>query len=150
MKVVRLLSRVALLSLMAAAFAVLTRLYGDSVRPVLPDQQWRTERAHRPSAPEVSRFPEVIGEGLIVAIYAVLGRIVFRLRLSPASRGAGDLLLLRFQQERRTVNSGTPWKKVRGIRQRVLHSRSIHGLMHFGAHFLAEARPNGPGRRRLR
>ena len=108
MKVVRLLSRVVLLSLMAAAFAVLTRLYGDSVRPVPPHQQWRAERAHRPSGPELSRFPEVIGEGLVVAIYAVLGRIVFRLRLSPASRGAGDLVLLRVQGERSTVESGKP------------------------------------------
>jgi heme A synthase len=96
MKFVRVLSRLALLALAGAGFAVLTGIYGRSVHPPLSDPQWRTERGHRRSTPQVGRFPELIGEGLIVAIYAVIGRIVFRLRLFPASpKGQPTLLGLR-------------------------------------------------------
>jgi len=47
MKFVRVLSRLALLSPGAAAFAVLTGIYGGSVRPPLPNPQWRAGRQHR-------------------------------------------------------------------------------------------------------
>jgi hypothetical protein len=90
MKFIQVLSRLSLLSLAAAAFAGLTEIYGGSVRPPLPHPQWRAGRLHRPSAPEVGKFPELIGEGMVVAIYAVGGRIVFRLRLSPVSRSEGQ------------------------------------------------------------
>jgi hypothetical protein len=75
MKFARLLSRLALLSLAAAVFAVLAGIYGHSVRPPLPDPQWRAERGHRRSAPEVRRLPALVGEGLIVAIYDWTDRI---------------------------------------------------------------------------
>jgi hypothetical protein len=94
MKFIRVLSRLALLLLAAAAFAGLTRIYGGSVWPSSPDPQWRAGRRHRPSAPEVGQFPELIGEGMVVVIYAVAGRIVFRLRLSPASRNEGQPISL--------------------------------------------------------
>ena len=94
MKFVQVLSRLALLSLAAAAFSGLTGIYGGSVRSPLPNPQWRAWRRHRPSAPEVGQFPELIGEGMVVAIYAVAGRIVFRLRLSPASRSEGQPISL--------------------------------------------------------
>lgn len=94
MKLVRIFLRVVLLSSVAAGFAGLTALYGRSVRVSMPDAAWRTERAHRPSAPELDRFPELAGEGVVVAVCAVSGRVVFRLRLSQASRSVGQPISL--------------------------------------------------------
>jgi hypothetical protein len=85
MKAVRVLSRLALLSLAAAAFVGLTDIYGRSVRLPLRDPHDREVRGHRPSAPEASQFPEFLAEVITLAIYAVAGRVVFRLRLSPVS-----------------------------------------------------------------
>ena len=103
MKFVRMLSRLAFLSLAAAAFAGLTGIYGGSVRPSLPNPQVRAVRRHRPAAPEGGQFPEFAGEGLIIAIFAVAGRVVFRLRLSPASRSEGQPILLGLHQEAKTA-----------------------------------------------
>ena len=83
MKFVRLISRFAILLLAAAGFVFLTRLYD---RASSPDPQWWEGRAHRPSAPDASRFLEVVPGFLVVGIFAVGGRLVFRLRLSAASR----------------------------------------------------------------
>ncbi len=105
MKFILVLSRLALLSLAAAGFAGLTGIYGGSVRPPLQDPQWRAGRDHRPSAPEVGQFPELIGEGMVLVIYAVAGRIVLRLRLSPASCIEGQLILLGLHQETKTAKS---------------------------------------------
>jgi hypothetical protein len=93
------LSRLALLSLPAAAFVVLTGIYGDSARPRPPNPNLQEERRHRPSAPDVSLFPELVGEGMVVAIYAVAGRLVLRLRLSPVSRSERQLIVLDLQRE---------------------------------------------------
>jgi len=98
-KSVRVLSRIALLSLVAAAFAVLTAIYGGSARPPLPGPRWQAGRRHRPSAPRLSQFPEFIGEGVVVAVCAVAGRLVLRLRLSPASRSQGQPILLGLLRE---------------------------------------------------
>jgi hypothetical protein len=105
MKIVRVLSRLAVLSLAAAALAGLTGIYGGSVRPPLPDAQWRDGRQHRPSAPEVGKFPELVGEGMVMAVYAVAGRIVLRLRLSPPSRSEGKPILLGLHQRAKTAKS---------------------------------------------
>ncbi len=99
MKFVRVLPRLALLLLVVAAFVGLTRIYGSLVTYPLPDPGWRAWRQHRPSAPQVGRFPELLGEGMVFAIYAVAGRIVLRLRLSPASRSEGHLILLGLHKE---------------------------------------------------
>jgi hypothetical protein len=93
-KLVRVLSRLALLSLAAAAFVGLTGLYGGAVRPPLPNPSVQAEKRHRPSAPQVSLFPEFVGEAWVLAIYAVGGRLVFRLRLSRVSRSEGQPILL--------------------------------------------------------
>jgi hypothetical protein len=93
MKFMRVCSRLAILSLAAAAFAGLTAIYGGSARP-LPNPRLRAWKEHRPSAPDLGRFPELIGEGIVVAIYAVAGRLIFRLRLSPRSRSEGDPISL--------------------------------------------------------
>ena len=98
MKWANLFSRLAFVSLTAAAIVRLTEIYGGSVRPPLPNPRSQALREHRSPAPQVSGFPEFIGEGVIVAIFAVAGRTVFRLRLSPASRSHGRPILLNLQR----------------------------------------------------
>jgi hypothetical protein len=100
MKLVRVLSQIALISLAAAAFVGLTGIYGDSRRPAFPSASWQAERGHRPSAPQVRYFPDVIGDGIVLAIFAFAGRIIFRLRLSPVSRNEGQLKLLDLDRKR--------------------------------------------------
>lgn len=94
----RVLFRVALLSLAAAAFAGLTGIYCRSVQPPLPDPQFRAEHAHRPGAPQASDFPEFIGSFVVLAIFTVGGRVVFRLRLAPPSRNEGKPVLLHLHE----------------------------------------------------
>ncbi len=88
MKFVRVLSRIIVLLVAAAGFAGLTAMYGGSAPPPTNPRLWAW-REHRPSAPDLGRFPELIGEGIVVAIYAAAGRLIFRLRLSPRSRSKG-------------------------------------------------------------
>jgi hypothetical protein len=99
MKFPRVVSRLALLSLVAAAFAALTAIYGGSVRSPLPKPQWRAAKRHLPSAPEFGAFPGLVGEFMVVVIFGVGGRIVLRLRLSPASRSEGQPILLGLHRE---------------------------------------------------
>ena len=105
MKLVRVLPRLALLSLAASAFVGLTGIYGGLVRAPLPNPSWQAERRHRPSAPHVTLFPEFVGEGMVLALYAFGGRIVFRLRLSPVSRSEGQPISLDLHRERRTAKA---------------------------------------------
>ena len=100
MKWIRVLSRVALISLVAAAFVGLTGIYGGSRRPGLPSASWQEERGHRPSSPQIMYFPDVIGDSIVLAIFAFAGRIIFRLRLSPVSRNEGSLTLLGLDRKR--------------------------------------------------
>ena len=100
MKLVRVLSRLALLSLAAAAFVGLTGIYGSSVRSPLPDPIGQVERQHRPSEPEVSQFPEFIGYVFLFVFYAGIGRIALRLRLSPVSRSEGQPISLNLHRGR--------------------------------------------------
>ena len=101
MKWIRVGSRICILSVAAAAFAGLTEIYGGSVQHPLPTPVWQqVEREHRPSAPDVSQFPEFVGECLVVATYAVGGRIVLRLRLSPVSPSKGQPILLALHRGR--------------------------------------------------
>ena len=94
MKLLRVLLRIALIALAAAALVGLTGIYGDLRRPGLPSAGWQAERGHRPGAPQVGYFPDVIGDGSVLAIFAFAGRILFRLRLSPVSRSEAPLTLL--------------------------------------------------------
>lgn len=88
------LPRLCLLSFAAAAFAVLTAVYGHTTQTRVPPPRWRAERLHRPSAPDATRFPEVLADGAVVAICTVAGRLVFRLRLSPTRAGDEQPTLL--------------------------------------------------------
>jgi len=83
MKVVRMLSRLVLLFLASALFALLTSAYGKYVASPLPGQHWQL---HRSLTPKISELPQFIGEAMLIALCAVAGRVVFRLRLSPPSR----------------------------------------------------------------
>jgi hypothetical protein len=105
MKLVRALSRLALLSLAAAAFVGLTAIYGGSVRLPLPNPHWTAVRGHRPSTPEASQFPEFAASGIVLAIFAVGGRVVLRLRLSPVSRSKGQPILLDLHEDPKTVKA---------------------------------------------
>jgi hypothetical protein len=102
MKFFQVVSRLALLALATAAFVGLTAIYGRSAPSPLPDAIWREGRDHRPSAPEVAAFPEFVGEFMVLAIVGVGGRVVLRLRLSPASRSEGQLILLGLHRESKT------------------------------------------------
>jgi len=75
-------------------FVGLTGIYGYSVRPALPYPGYRATHRHRPSAPQLSQFPGFVGAGLALALFAMGGRIVFRLRLSRAPRSEGQPILL--------------------------------------------------------
>jgi hypothetical protein len=105
MRLVRVLSRITLISLAAAAFVGLTGVYGNSRRSALPSASWQAEREHRPPAPQVGYFPDVIGDGIVLAIFAFAGRIIFRLRLSPASRIEGPMISLGLDPKRRTAKT---------------------------------------------
>jgi hypothetical protein len=83
MKVVRVLLRLVLLSLAAIIFALLTSAYGKYVASPLPGQHWQL---HRSLTPKISELPEFIGEVMLIALCALAGRFVFRLRLSSPSR----------------------------------------------------------------
>ena len=102
MKLVRLILRLTVLLLAAASFIGLTLLYH---RACSPDPQWWEGRAHRASAPDVSRIPEVVAEFIVVSIFAVGGRIVLRLRLSPASRSEGKPISLGLNKAAKTAES---------------------------------------------
>jgi hypothetical protein len=94
MRLFRLLSRLILLSLAAAAFAGLTEFYGSSVPPSLPYLRYREMHGHRPASPRGSQFLEFVRAGVEFAVFAVGGRIALRLRLSPTSRSEGQPILL--------------------------------------------------------
>ncbi len=111
MKTIRILARIGVLSLAAAGFIELTALFGDAMKPAAPSAAWRTERRHRPSRPQASYILEFFGEGVVLAVFGVAGRVVFRLRLSPASRTKGQPILLDLQARSRLRNpqdAGTP------------------------------------------
>jgi hypothetical protein len=92
------MSRIVILSLAAAAFAGLTQIYVRSVPSPLPGPNLQEERLHRPFAPQVLLFPEPIADGMVVAIYALAGRLLFRLRLSPNPRREGQSISLNLRR----------------------------------------------------
>jgi hypothetical protein len=109
MKLVRVLSRLAVLSLAAALFVVLTKIYGDSAPPPLPYpgiEKFQNKHRHPPAAPNTAEFTEFIRWGLAVAIFAVAGRKVFRLRLNPASPSEEQPILLGLHRRPQDFPSG--------------------------------------------
>jgi hypothetical protein len=98
-KLARVLARLALLSLAAAVFIVLTQGYAGSLRPPFMSPYRQAARRNRPAEPQGTRFPSFIGEVMALALIAAAGRIVFRLRLSPPVRGEEDVILLDLHRE---------------------------------------------------
>ena len=94
MKPARLLARLVLLLVAAAVFIGLTQFYAGSLRADSVNAYRRALRRHRPSEPQLSRFPSFLGAGMLFALIAVAGRLVFRLRLSPASENEDRVILL--------------------------------------------------------
>jgi hypothetical protein len=85
-------------------------LYGQSARPRPPDPHAQAARRRRPSEPQASQFPVFIGEGMVLALYAVAGRLAWR-RLSPVSRRDEQVILLdlrRGRQEDGETPDGPP------------------------------------------
>jgi hypothetical protein len=99
-KLVRVLSRLALLSLAAAALAGLTEIYGGSVQSPLSDPIEQAERQHRPSEPEAGQFPEFICYVVLFVFWVGIGRAGLRLRLSPVSRTEGQPISLDLHRRR--------------------------------------------------
>jgi hypothetical protein len=93
-KLPRVLLRTAILSLAATGFIGLTEIYNSSGQPSLPSPEWQAEHRHRASAPNVSRFPEFLGEGMLLLIFAAVGRVGLRLRLSSPPRNEGRPIML--------------------------------------------------------
>ena len=100
MKLVRVLSRLALLSIVAAALAGLTEIYVSLVRSPSTNPIERAERQHHPSEPEVSQFPEFICYVVLFLFWVGIGRAGLRLRLSPVSRTEGRPISLNLQRGR--------------------------------------------------
>jgi hypothetical protein len=94
MKLTRAVTRIGILSLAAAVFVALTQGYARSVRVPSPGLGWLAERVCRPSAPDFGKFPEAVGAFVVLVIYAVGGRIVFRVRLAPTPRSESRAILL--------------------------------------------------------
>ena len=94
MKGVRLLARLAVLSLAAVVFIGFIQMYAGSMRPPFGDARRQAVRRNRPSEPQAGRVPSLVGEIMLLALIAVAGRVVFRLRLSAASRREDPVILL--------------------------------------------------------
>ena len=58
------------------------------------DRQVRIRRNNRPPVPQLGRFPSFLGEGVLMALFAVAGRLVFQLRLTTARRNEDPMILL--------------------------------------------------------
>lgn len=100
MKLVRVLSRIAILSLVAAALAGLTEIYRSSVQSPLTDPREHAERQHRASEPDVRQFPEFICYVVLFVFWVGIGRAGLRLRLSPVSRTEGQPISLNLHRRR--------------------------------------------------
>ena len=73
----------------AARCVLMTEIYVGSMRPdPLHPFRHAPRQNHRASGPDAGRVPEFFGEGILVALFAVLGRM-FRLRLSTSRNESG-------------------------------------------------------------
>ena len=100
LSLVRLSSRIAIISLVAAAFAGLTEIYGGSVQSPLTDPIEQAERQHRASEPGPSQFPEFLGYVVLLVFWVGIGRVGLRLRLSPPSRSETQPISLNLHRGR--------------------------------------------------
>jgi hypothetical protein len=99
MTFLRLSYRAAILLLAAAAFVGLTAAYAASARYRVPGPQEQTARRSRPLRPQGSELPSIAGEGLLLALYAVTGRLAWR-RLPRDSRSNEEMILMGLRPRR--------------------------------------------------
>ncbi len=80
---------------LAGGLVWLTGIYRGSAQFPLLGPEWQEERQHRRSEPQISEFPLFVGDVAVVALYAVAGRLILRLRLPPVSPGEKQMISLR-------------------------------------------------------
>ena len=97
MRFVRILLRLAVVSLAAGVFVMLTASFGNSVQAPPRDLLGEITREHRPPWPDFSDSITILGEGVVLIMYALVGRIVLRLRLSPSPRNEEQLVRLKLE-----------------------------------------------------
>lgn len=80
----QMISRILILSLVAAAFVGLTGAWARSIQPppVVARRGFLRERRRRPSAPQFQRVPSFFGEIVLIGGIAFGGRKLLHLRLS--------------------------------------------------------------------
>jgi len=76
----KVLGRIAMIALAAAIFVGLTGMYADSIRPHR-NRHGETERRRRPSEPRLQSWTNFLGQFVVMALIAIGGRTVLRLRL---------------------------------------------------------------------
>lgn len=101
MRLARPLFRLAVLLMVGALLVELTAMYGKSAHPFMPNARGQWEIQHQPSTPSVGYVTDFLGQAILLAIFAWLGRMLFRLRLNPAPRNEGKPILLGLHQTRR-------------------------------------------------
>ena len=103
MRVGRVISRLAILLIVGAAFVGLSAVYLRSADPLMPNARGQWEIRHQPSAPGVGYVVDFVGYAILLAMFAWLGRMLFRLRLNPAPRNEGKPILLALHETRREL-----------------------------------------------
>jgi hypothetical protein len=93
-KLIRVLLRLALLSLAAAAFIELTEVYGGSAPPLAPGPRFQSKHRYPRSAPQGGEFLGFVRAGVELAVFAMGGRIALRLRLSSVPHSERHPILL--------------------------------------------------------
>jgi len=94
MRLMRVFLRLGGLSLAAGVVIILTWIYGGMRQYPLPDLQEREARQNRPPWPDAGESLTILGDGVELILYAVIGRTILRLRLSPSSRSERELIRL--------------------------------------------------------
>jgi hypothetical protein len=77
----RIVVRIAAIALAAALFIGLTTLYADSIRPPRDNRFQRRDARRRPPEGQLSRFPSVAQQFVLVVFAGFAGRKVLRLRI---------------------------------------------------------------------
>jgi hypothetical protein len=111
MKFVRLLSQIVVLLVASAVFIGLTSIYHSSLYSVLPEAtiesigpgafaRYQYEKRHQPSAARIGYFSDFAAYGMLLTIFTLTGRILFRIRLNSPPRSEGKPILLDLRQRR--------------------------------------------------
>lgn len=100
MKLKRAVLRLAILLLVAIAFVELTAIYGRSAQVRVPGPMTQVDRLHHRPRPDIGHFLEFFGAGIEVLLFAVIGRLFLRLRLSARPPNEGQLVSLALRDRR--------------------------------------------------